>query len=295
MAGQEMLHLAAGKLALTLEPRLGGSVRRFDLIHNGLKIPIFRDAPQSRSLVTDAASFPLVPYCNRVRGGRFRFRGREVTIAANSAADSNPLHGHGWLAAWEILSAGETEAELRFRHEAAEWPWSYEARQIFRLEPDALTILLACRNRSGEAMPCGLGQHPFFHCTPETRLDARATHSWTMDEQMLPVAKVPASGRFDLSNRLVCGSGLDNGFGGWSGSARIESPELPFAIEMSSADAGFLQVYAPRSGSFFAAEPASHANAALNEPEELWPELGLRVLEPGEEMSLAVRFRLLDR
>jgi aldose 1-epimerase len=30
----------------------------------------------------------------------------------------------------------------------------------------------------------------------------------------------------------------------------------------------------------------SHANAALNEPESRWPELGLRVLEPGESMRL---------
>jgi aldose 1-epimerase len=37
------------------------------------------------------------------------------------------------------------------------------------------------------------------------------------------------------------------------------------------------------------AEPVSHANAALNEPEERWEELGLKVLEPGEEMSLNAR------
>ena len=47
--------------------------------------------------VLDAASFPLVPYVNRIRGGRFTFRGREVRLAPNMAGDPSPLHGQGWL------------------------------------------------------------------------------------------------------------------------------------------------------------------------------------------------------
>jgi aldose 1-epimerase len=38
----------------------------------------------------------------------------------------------------------------------------------------------------------------------------------------------------------------------------------------------------------------SHANAALNEPEESWPALGLRVLEAGETMRLSMRIALVQ-
>jgi aldose 1-epimerase len=62
---------------------------------------------------------------------------------------------------------------------------------------------------------------------------------------------------------------------------------------MSSPDADFFQLYSPASGGLFVAEPVSHANAALNEPEEVWQELGLRVLEPGEEMSLTMRLDIV--
>jgi aldose 1-epimerase len=58
---------------------------------------------------------------------------------------------------------------------------------------------------------------------------------------------------------------------------------------MSSPDASFFQLYSPESGGLFVAEPVTHANAAMNEPEESWAELGLRVLEPGESMSLTMR------
>jgi aldose 1-epimerase len=55
---------------------------------------------------------------------------------------------------------------------------------------------------------------------------------------------------------------------------------------MTSPDAHFFQIYSPQTGGLLAAEPVSHANAALNEPEERWAELGLRVLKPGESMRL---------
>jgi aldose 1-epimerase len=142
-------------------------------------------------------------------------------------------------------------------------------------------------------MPCGLGQHPYYPCTGETRLDTEVTHAWTIDEKVLPVEKVPATGRYDLRDRAVCGQSLDNGFGGWGGTARMQTPGDPFRIEMRSEDVNFFQLYSPASGGIYVAEPVSHANAALNEPEEEWAELGMRVLEPGEEMLLFVRWSVI--
>ena len=293
MNHEALLTLTSGKLELVLAPAAGCSTIRFDYRLGDGKIAVFRGSDGVPPSPVETANFPLVPYVNRIRGGRFTFRGREVTIAQNLKGDSSPLHGQGWLAAWDVVSAGESEADLRFRHEAGEWPWSYEARQLFTLDPRGLTILLACRNLSDEPMPCGLGQHPYFNCTAETILDTRVTHAWTIDENVLPVEKVPATGRFDLSERRVCGQDLDHGFAGWGGTARIETAGSPLSVEISSPDAHFFQVYSPPSGGFFVAEPVSHANAALNEPEEKWAELGMRVLEPGEEMSLSARFEII--
>ena len=181
-----------------------------------------------------------------------------------------------------------------FRHAPGEWPWAYEARQHFALDAAGLTAILSCTNRSDEPMPCGLGHHPYFPCTAETRIDTEVGCAWTIDDKVLPVEKVKAEGRYGLRDRLACGQGLDNGFGGWNGLVRIETPGLPFRIELSSPDARFFQVYSPASGGFFVAEPVGHANAALNEPEESWPELGLRVLEPGETMSLTMRIEMIE-
>jgi aldose 1-epimerase len=243
--------------------------------------------------VIDAPNFPLVPYVNRIRGGRFTFRGRAVSLAPNMAGDPSPLHGQGWLNPWQVERAGERDAVLVYRHAAGEWPWAYEARQDFALDEGGFSVTLTCRNRSGDPMPCGLGQHPYFPCGAETRIDTSVTHVWTVDEQVLPVEAVPAEGRYGLKDRLVWGQNLDNGFGGWGGEARLTDPTWPYRVRLSSPDAGFFQIYSPPEGGFFVAEPVSHANAALNAPEGQWTELGMRVLEPGEAMSLAMRLDVL--
>jgi aldose 1-epimerase len=293
MNSEGIVTLASGSLELSIAPEIGGSIARFDHVNGGRRTPLLRGTDKSRFHIEEAGSFPLVPYCNRIRGGRFTFRGREVTISRNKPSDASPLHGDGWLAAWEVVRADPAQAELLYRHAPGEWPWAYEARQLFRLDPNGLSLRISCRNLADEPMPCGLGQHPFYPCTPETRIDTGVANVWTVDENVLPVEKIPAEGRYAMRDRLVCGQDLDNGYDGWSGEAVMRTPGWPVALRLSSPNARFFQFYSPDPGDFYVAEPVSHANAALNEPEERWPELGLRVLEPGEEMSLDGRFEII--
>ena len=295
MGSETILSLAAGRLRLELSPSIGGAISAFEWIEAGVAHPILRECHTPLEKVLDASCFPLVPYVNRIRGGTFTFRGREIRLEPNMAGDPSPLHGQGWLNPWTVERVEELQASLRFQHEPGEWPWRYEAVQEFALDDTGLNITLECRNLSDEPMPCGLGQHPYFPCDRETRLDTSVTHAWTIDEHVLPVEMVPAEGRYDLNNRPVCGQVLDNGFGGWSGKARMSDPAWPYEVSLTSPDAEFFQLYSPPTGGIFVAEPVTHANAALNQPESEWPELGMRVLEAGEKMGMSMRLDVIAR
>jgi aldose 1-epimerase len=201
------------------------------------------------------------------------------------AGDANPLHGDGWLGPWLVESQADDRACLFFVHEAGEWPWAYEARQTFRLSAAGLVAEIACKNLSGEPMPCGLGFHPYFPCDGETRIDTEVDKVWEVDAQVLPTGISTPSGRYALDDQPACARGLDNGYGGWGGDMQLTYGDGS-VTRMTSPDAHFFQIYSPMQGGLLAAEPVSHANAALNEPEERWAELGLRVLEPGREMRL---------
>ena len=280
---------------LTLSPSIGGAISAFEWLSEGDAQPILRKCNNPPEKVLDSACFPLVPYVNRIRGGRFAFRGREIRLRPNMAGDPSPLHGQGWLNPWQVENAEGSRVVLNYRHQSGEWPWAYEARQEFVVDDHGLFARLTCRNIDDEPMPCGLGFHPYFPCGAETRIDTRVSCAWTIDEHVLPVKKVPAEGRYDLRNRLVCGQGLDNGFGGWAGQARLSDPAWPYHLRMSSPQAKFFQLYSPPEGGIFVAEPVTHANAALNAPESQWRDLGLRILEPGEEMRLDMRIDVVPK
>lgn len=291
----DWITLRAGNLELVLSPSIGGAIQRFSWVDEGSRVPLMRESHSGADTVLAHASFPLVPFVNRIRGGRFTFRGRTVTLRPNMANDISPLHGQGWLGEWKVVSSGNQDAELHFVHEAGEWPWHYEALQVFALDEEGLSVRLECRNGSDSPMPCGLGQHPYFPCTAETRIRTEVTTAFEIDANVLPTGEVPATGRFDLSDRAACGQGLDHGFGGWGGEALLSDPAWPADLRLSSPQARFFQLYSPESGGIFVAEPVTHANAALNEPEDRWPELGMQILEPGESMRLDMRLALVGR
>lgn len=289
------LTLESGRLRLRISPSIGGAISAFEWLDDNGPRAILRKSHTPLEKVLDAPCFPLVPYVNRIRGGRFTFRGRDVRLQPNMAGDPSPLHGQGWLNPWTVERHDGTSAVLHYRHEPGEWPWSYEATQEFRLYEDGFSVRLICRNGSDDPMPCGLGEHPYFDCGPQTRIDTHVDCAWTIDANVLPVAKVAPEGRYDLKNRLVCGQDLDNGFGRWGGEARMTDPDWPYELLLSSPEARFFQLYSPAHGGIFVAEPVTHANAALNEPESEWPELGMKVLNPGQSMSLDMRLDVIPK
>ena len=284
--------LRTGVLQVDVLPSVGGSIARFDCLGPGGRQSLLRGTDEAYDDVLVSSCFPLVPYTNRIRSGSFQCDGLKVQLAPNLPGDISPLHGQGWRAAWSVESAADDQIEMICRHEAGEWPWAYEARQHLVLSPEGLEIELSCRNLSTLPMPCGLGLHPYFPCTGDTLLDTEVSTVWTVDENVLPVDQQPATGRYSLQNRLIGNQNLDNGFGSWGGTAHIYWPGQPMALEMSSADASYFQVYSPIGRDFFAAEPVQHANAALNAPQEQWPQLGIHLLASGESRRLRVQFKV---
>jgi len=287
--------LAAGDLEAQVLPAAGGSLARLDWLGGGARMALLRGTDDDAAHALDCACFPLVPFCNRIRGGAFAFAGRIVRLAPNMPPDPSPLHGQGWLAQWQVASRSPAELVLRYEHAPGEWPWRYVAHQIFTLDRRGLSLELSCRNLSDGAMPCGLGFHPYYPCDAATRLDTRVTGAWTIDAQVLPVAHVPAEGRYNLADRAICAQDLDNGFDGWDGTATIRWGAGRPALRLTSPDARFFQVYSPATGGLFVAEPVQHANCALNAPQGDWSGLGIEVLPPGGERTLRARFAVVDQ
>ena len=90
MTDMRLVTLRAGALTLVLSPSVGGSIRAFE---SAGRRPLLRPCNSDGENVLDAGCFPLVPFVNRIRGGTFAFRGKEIRLAPNMASDRSSCAG----------------------------------------------------------------------------------------------------------------------------------------------------------------------------------------------------------
>ncbi len=290
--GGRLISIADGLATVEIAPAAGGAVASYRWQRDGHAIDWLRPADAGALSRRDAGAmgcFPLIPYSNRLRGGRFAFAGQTVDLPT-SADDPHYEHGHGWRKPWTVEAHSGDTAVLRYRHAADAWPWSYEAEQAIGLARGCLTIRISLRNLSDAPMPAGFGLHPYFPATPWTHIQADVTGMWETDAEVLPTRHVPPpAGANPATGFDVVEAAFDTVFTGWSRRARITWPDEGRLLDIEAEPPlDFLVLYTPPGEPFFCAEPVSNTTDAFNRPGS--PDTGCMLLAPGEARSATVRF-----
>jgi aldose 1-epimerase len=298
--GSRMLTLRRDHHEVVLCPDIGGSIAAFRSEIDGRLLDWLRPAGAAalgHGDPRDTACFPLVPYSNRIRDGRFVFEGREICLPRNFGDHPHSIHGHGWQTPWRVAEAVADAAVMEYHHRADAWPFDYDARQYIRLDSDGLTVTLELVNRSAGAMPAGLGLHPYFPRTSETRVVAGVSELWQVDAEVMPRARVRPDGASDLNRGVFANrTALDNVYTGWDGRATIEWPERRASLEIAAFEPasreplGFLVLFTPAGEDFLCVEPVSHCTDAFNLAAAGAADTGIRVLAPGESLEAQVNF-----
>jgi aldose 1-epimerase len=277
MPDSNNFELHAGALRLAVRPDLGGSIA--GLWHRDT--PILRSTePAELTGARQSASFPLVPYSNRLGYRKFRWKGHDYTTEPNFGDSPHSVHGIGWMRAWQVTSHSGIALSLRLAHEADEhWPFAFEALQYFSLTPESLVVQMVVTNRAAVAQPVGLGWHPYFPKRTRSRLHIECSDRWDADAAQLPVRKVTQPG----IDSDVAHLDFDNGFEGWRGPARIRDEK--FSLQLRSS-LPYLVVYTPQDKDYFCVEPVSHVGNAIHMADPAAH--GLRTLQPGESFEASM-------
>jgi aldose 1-epimerase len=275
------LVLRSGGWQAEVRPEAGGSLAALTL--GG--VDGLRTMPEGSSSPLDAACFPLAPYCNRIRDGRFLFADREIVLPPNFPPERHSIHGLAWQREWRIESQSEAKCVIVDDYDGAgPWPWAYRTEQRVRLGDKGIAITLVLTNRGDTAMPAGIGLHPYFRRREGVRVRFAADHVLLSDPECLPSGvTAPADHFADFRHGAVLPpETVDHCFAGWSGEAAIEDDLGTIAVTASGAP--HLHFFAPADGSALCCEPVSHSPDALNRaPQEMI------VLPPGCSATLTLR------
>jgi len=289
------LHHAGQRLGLV--PSLGGGVAAWQLERPAGPLDLWRPWAGDTDRYT-LASFPMVPWSNRISAGGFEHDGVFHAIAPNRVGEPYPIHGDGWLQPWTIHQPSTDALEMSLEsHQFDGNPYAYQALQRFVLRPDGMDQTLRVTHTGTAPLPYGLGQHPWFLRTPSARLTTQVQGVWLSGSDPLPIAHTASfPPTWDPRDGMaVSGTLVDNAYTGWSGLATIAWPEHRLQVSMRVPDVherdlqdGYCLLYRPPAGPAFCFEPVTHPIDAFHVPEHP----GLRVLQQGESLTLHVEWRI---
>ncbi len=235
--------------------------------------------------------YPLVPWSNRIREGRFSFGGRSVDLGY-PAALPHGLHGFAQRLPWHVSAVSDEALTMTLRHDAAAgWPWSFEATQRVRLDPAGLTLEISVTNAGPEAMPAGLGVHPYFACESGDRLQFTAHVLWERDEALCGIAARTLDADASRHHAAV-GADDTRYLAGFEGIAALARRDGSRVLVETGAPFDHLVLHVPEGAPYACVEPVSHVADAFNLAAAGVGGTGFRVLEPGEALAGVVRMGL---
>lgn len=245
----------------------GGAITRYDSLSKSgtCARPVLR--PWDGKV--DGASHPfslacnvLLPWSNRIGGDGFFFEGDFHPLAPNVPGEAYPLHGNGFQSVWDVVRQSRHSVELRLHNKTCK-PFDYEAQLCYSLDGGALTIGLSVIHRGRNALPYGIGLHPWLVRPVDSVLSFDSSHYWTESPQHLPLERIAnvSGGHMDFSvPRRVPQDWINTAFEGWGGRAILTSQGAGQCIELrASASFSNVLIFSPSvDAGFVCIEPISH-------------------------------------
>ncbi|MGX5188377.1 aldose 1-epimerase [Streptomyces avermitilis] len=140
--------LTAGDAEVALVPGSGGRVRSLRI--GGVEL--LRQGERY-------GCFPMVPWCGRIRDGKFRNGATLHQMPLNSPPHA--IHGTARDGAWRVARTGKNEAVLTYDL-VEPWPYPGRVTQIAALTEDSLTLTMSVEAYES-SFPAQIGWHPWFN------------------------------------------------------------------------------------------------------------------------------------
>lgn len=189
----EQVELRAGTSTATVV-EVGGGLRTFDV--DG--VPVL-DGYGADEMASAGRGQVLLPWPNRVDGGKWRWQGRDQQLALTEVGKRNANHGLVRWAGWQLEREDDATAVARHTlHPQSGWPFRLSAELRYRLTEGALTVEARIENLTDVPAPVGLGFHPYLATgsspVDECTLHVPAATRLEVDERGLPTGRAAVDG-----------------------------------------------------------------------------------------------------
>jgi aldose 1-epimerase len=146
----------------------------------------------------------LVPWPNRLAGGRYEWGGRELQLPVTEVATGSAIHGLVRWASWRAVEQETARVVLEHSlHPQPGYPFSLRLEIEYRLSETGLTVRTRAENVGDCDCPFGAGQHPYV-AAPGGRVDDLVVDGVPIGEQELDETRhLPGGWRAEVGRVTV--------------------------------------------------------------------------------------------
>ncbi len=221
-------------------------------------------------------NFWLIPYPNRIRNGQYKFNGTEYQLEIGEPKYNNAIHGffdNQKSLDFKVSNQGDVlqfSSNYFYEGDQPGYPFKFELDVIYKVSIDGdYQIRINVKNRDSEAIPFGLGWHPYFqldgdksnwlaHCSPFSR--------YVLDERSIPTGEL----RDDIDYNNIRLADLDDCFIYKKRPFNFVLKSKNYQLKINQSDnLPFLQLFTPPNRNSLAVEPMSCGINAFNDQPEL--------------------------
>ena len=290
--------LSNNYLSIGVVPELGAALSFLRYHKNKKEIDILRpiDLKKGKLDANNAAMFPMLPYCGRIRGGSFTYWGILRKVPQNHPGIPDPIHGDGWKLNWTVVEQTNTSVKLSVSHDKSDvgFPFSYTAEITYQISDGNLTVDMTVQNPAPLPMPCGMGVHPFFVREKDVELNFKSQVVWSNESDPIfdEPYTTPSAWNFN-GGKALKNAVFDTCFGGFEEQAQIVYPSKEITVDMTTTDIfHHVVLFAPKNKNFFSLEPCSNASNAFNLAADGVIGTGIRSIGPKQAISGRVTFKI---
>jgi aldose 1-epimerase len=274
---------------LSVLPELGACCGHMKTWHQSAWHNVLRPMPGLESDPFESGAFAMLPYVNRIYGGRLNAQGTVLTLPCNRPRVPHPVHGVGWMHAWRVSKTSAHSIQLQLDHQAhANWPYDFSAIQTWSLQESSLRWDISLTHQGMGSMPAGIGFHPFLSIDTDSTLELNAKNFLSPDAKQAPQVWQDVDASDDqkpVHQGSVAAMEINHCFAGWAESASLAHASRGFTVKLqASADLPFVSLYRPNGASWLCIEPATHANGAFSVQDQPLRRLGARYLQTQESL-----------
>ena len=134
----------------------------------------------------------LLPWPNRIRDGKYTFRGVDQQLALTEPKRHNAIHGLVRHVVWDLMDFTGDAVTQRVRvYPQPGWPTALESTITHSLSPDGLEVKVTATNIGAAAVPFGYAAHPYFtvgeDVVDDIVLELPASQYLEVDDRLLPI------------------------------------------------------------------------------------------------------------